>query len=197
MVAKHLRLLGGGFFLVCCGLAEAHTGHGTSGFVTGLLHPFGIDHLLAMLAVGVWSVSVLPAKRVGWGPAIFMVALVLGAAAGMAGFSLPYLEALIAISVLVFGSMLVITRSKLPLSVGLIAIALGASWHGLAHGAEAPEVGFAVYASGFLISTAILHLIGVILGQAVRMHCKNLAPVVLQMLGVGCGTAGLFFLSQI
>ena len=72
--------------------AQAHTGHGTHSLMEGLVHPFGLDHLLAMVAVGVWSVSALPAGKAWQGPATFLLALVISAALGAAGATVPYLE---------------------------------------------------------------------------------------------------------
>ena len=88
--------------------AQAHTGHGTTGLFEGLVHPLGLDHLLAMLAVGLWSVSALPAHKAWWGPATFMASLILSAALGAAGLAVPYLEHLISLSVVLFGVMLVL-----------------------------------------------------------------------------------------
>ena len=177
--------------------ALAHTGHGTSGLLSGVLHPFGLDHLLAMIAVGVWSVSVLPRDKAWWGPATFMAALIVSAAFGASGFSVPYLETLITLSVVLFGAMLGISRTKLPVRFGLCAIATAASLHGLAHGAETPETGFASYALGFLLTTASLHLGGVMLGLSIQNHLKRQAPLAFQLLGFGCGSAGLYLLSHI
>lgn len=124
----------------------------------GLLHPFGADHLLAMMAVGIWSVTALPAHKAWQGPATFMLALVLSAMLGASGVTIPYLEHAIALSVSLFGLMLVLSSQAVPKAFGLGLIAVAASLHGLAHGAETPETGFAGYAAGFLLTTAILHL---------------------------------------
>ena len=75
--------------------SQAHTGHGTSGIFEGLVHPFGLDHLLAMVAVGIWSVSALPKNKAWWGPATFMLSLVVSAAIGAMGVTIPLLEHLL------------------------------------------------------------------------------------------------------
>lgn len=188
-----------GFAALICGSGAvyAHTGHGTSGIVDGLAHPFGLDHLLAMVAVGVWSVSALPAQKAWWGPATFMTALIASAVLGASGFSLPYLETWISASVVLFGAMLAISRVQLPPTVGLFLIAVAASLHGLAHGAESPDTGFVIYAMGFLFTTALLHLGGVMLGMGVKKYLAQRASITVQLLGVGCGGAGIFLLSQI
>ena len=178
------------------GTAAAHTGHGTESLFAGLAHPFGADHLLAMLAVGLWSVFALPAGRAWMGPAAFMVALVLGAAAGAAGLAGPLLEVAIAGSVVALGAMLVAAR-RMPPALGLGLVALAATLHGLAHGAEAPAMGgFAAYAAGFLITTAGLHFGGLFTGLALRRVFTARAAQVAGGLGLACGGAGLCLLSQ-
>lgn len=179
------------------GVAQAHTGHGTSGVIEGLVHPFGLDHLLAMVAVGIWSVSALPASKAWWGPATFMLSLVVSATFGAMGFSVPFLEHMISLSVVLFGAMLVFSRQQLPISVGLGSVALAASLHGLAHGAEAPESGFAAYALGFLATTAALHFGGVIAALGIRRFMADKTPVILTGLGTLCCGAGVYLFSQV
>lgn len=104
--------------LVLAGSAQAHTGHDTSSLFSGLGHPLGLDHMLAMLAVGLWSVRVLPAQRAWQGPALFMLALVAGAVMGMLGMQFALLEQLIALSVVLFGAMLMMSVHKVPAVLG-------------------------------------------------------------------------------
>jgi urease accessory protein len=182
---------------VAAGAAQAHTGHGTSGVAEGLAHPLGADHLLAMLAVGIWSVSALPANKTWWGPATFMLALVASAALGAAGVSLPWLEQMISLSVVLFGGMLLLSRIKLPVSLGLGLVALAASMHGLAHGAETPETGFAAYAAGFLTTTAVLHFGGLAMGLSLRKVLADKTSWALAGLGALCSGAGLYLFSQL
>ncbi len=182
--------------LLAAGAAQAHTGHGTSGVLDGLVHPFGLDHLLAMVAVGVWSVSALPANQSFWGPATFMLALVLSAALGAVGVTVPFLEPLIALSVVVFGTMLVFSRLPMPPRLGLGLVAVAASLHGLAHGAETPETGFAAYALGFLLSTAALHLGGVMAGLGLRRYLARKAVWAVSGFGAMCGGTGIYLLGQ-
>ena len=183
--------------MFCTGAAQAHTGHGTSGLVAGLAHPVGLDHLLAMVAVGVWSVSALPANKAWWGPVTFMTALVLSAMLGAMGVSVPYIENLISLSVVMFGTMLVFSRTKMPTALGLGLVAIAASLHGLAHGAEAPESGFAAYAAGFLITTALLHFGGVYAGLGIRRFAPHRASLVVASLGALCTGAGTYLLTQV
>lgn len=179
------------------GTAQAHTGHGTSGLWTGMAHPLGLDHLLAMVAVGVWSVSVLPRQRAWWGPAAFLLALVLGAGLGASGLLLPGLEHGIALSVVLFGAMLVLARQPMPLGVGLCLVAAAAVLHGMAHGAEAPASGFGAYALGFMLTTAALHFGGMALGLALRYQAARYQHWALAGLGSLCSTAGLYLFSHV
>jgi urease accessory protein len=177
--------------------ASAHTGHGTQNLVEGLAHPFGADHLLAMMAVGVWSVCALPAHKAWQGPATFMLALVLSAMLGASGVTIPFLEHAIALSVSLFGLMLVVAAKPMPKAFGLGLIAVAASLHGLAHGAETPPSGFAGYAAGFLLTTGVLHLGGVGLGLSIRRGLAARSGPVLGALGGLLGFAGVYLFSQI
>ena len=163
----------------------------------GLVHPFGLDHLLAMLAVGVWSVSALPAQKAWQGPATFLLALVVSAALGASAVTLPYLEHAIALSVVLFGAMLVLAAKPMLKAFGLGLIAAAASLHGLAHGAETPDTGFAGYTAGFLLTTAALHLGGVGMGLGIRRWLAARNTVVLGGLGTLLGIAGLYLFSQV
>lgn len=177
--------------------ASAHTGHGTHSLMEGLVHPFGPDHLLAMLAVGIWSVSALPASKVWQGPATFMLALVVSAVLGASGVSVPFLEHAIALSVTLFGAMLILAAKPVPKALGLGLIAVAASLHGLAHGAETPATGFVGYAAGFLLTTGALHLSGVGLGLGLRRWLAERSTTVLGSLGGMLGVSGLYLFSQI
>jgi len=180
------------------GAAQAHTGHGTSSLFEGLVHPFGPDHLLAMLAVGVWSVSALPANKAWQGPAVFLLALIASATLGMLGVSVPYLEHGVSLSVVLFGVMLLLARSAtVPPVVGLGLIAAAASLHGLAHGSETPESGFAGYAVGFLLTTAALHLGGVGIGLGIRRWLADRSGWALGGLGALLSAAGLYLFGQL
>lgn len=150
--------------LVVAGGAAAHTGHGTHGFAVGLEHPFGMDHLLAMVAVGVWSAAALQSASRWLGPLAFLGAMSAGAFVGTSVGSVPLVEVGIAASVVLMGVMLAFAR-QLPAALGLVLIGASASLHGLAHGSEIPaSVGFAPYAAGFLLTTGLLHASGLGLG---------------------------------
>lgn len=181
--------------LLGTGAALAHPEHGAAfSLGEGLVHPFGVDHLLAMVAVGVWSAAALPSGRRWAGPMVFLAAMALGAGLAMAGFALPsagHVEAGVAASLLVFGAMLVFA-AHVPAGAGLALVAAAASLHGLAHGAELPAgAGAAGYVLGFLATTALLHGGGVGLGLVLRRR----AAALVQSVGALLGTAGLVLLA--
>lgn len=179
-------------------VAHAHTGMGTQGLVAGLEHPLGADHLLAMVAVGVWSVFALSSRRAWLGPAVFMASLVVGAGLGARGLRLPHLEHAISASVVIFGLMLIGATRRMPVALGLSLIAVAASLHGLAHGAELPlSAEFSSYAAGFLVTTAFLHVGGVFAGLAMRVRYDRHVNRLLGALGLAVSGAGVVLLSQL
>lgn len=180
-------------FALAAGPALAHGGHGaTSGLLAGIGHPLlGPDHLLAMLAVGLWSGVVLP-RRVWAGAAAFMGAMALGAGLSWAGIAYPAVESVILTSVVVFGLLTLLSRRAQAQGVTtatLAAIAVFASAHGHAHATEATGPAFA-YLAGFLIATAALHLAGIALARAVAAR-----PVVQQAMGAGIALSGLYLMA--
>lgn len=145
--------------------ALAHTGDGphSHGFAAGLLHPLGgLDHVLAMVAIGIWSALVGGARAVV-APVTFVLAMLAGAALGHAGIPLPMVETGIAASVMVLG-LLILTRLELPAAAGMALVALFAVFHGHAHGTEASGA-IAAYMAGFALATAGLHVAGMALGR--------------------------------
>jgi urease accessory protein len=139
----------------------AHSGHGAHGFVDGFAHPFmGLDHLLAMLIVGTWSV--LHSRQVWLAPALFMAMLALGAVAGQAGVTLPLLEPMVAASVVLLGLMLAMPM-RLNETVALGLIGGFAFCHGLAHGGELASTSNVL--TGILFGSAVLHGIGMLLAH--------------------------------
>lgn len=201
MQANNIRRLSAAALMAClAGAAQAHTGHGTHSLMEGLAHPFGLDHLLAMVAVGVWSVSALPQGKAWWGPATFLLALVASAALGASGVTVPYLEQAISLSVVLFGAMLVWANRAMPampVAVGLGLIAAASSLHGLAHGAETPETGFMGYAAGFMLTTAVLHVGGVGVGLAIQRSLGARKGLVLGGMGAALGAAGVYLFGQL
>ena len=141
-------------------LAFAHPGHSESGLLAGLSHPAGgLDHLLAMLAVGLWAAQ--QSGKARWAlPLTFIASMLLGGLLGFAGSELPFTETGIAASVLAF-SLLVVIAARLPLLLAAGMTALFALSHGVAHGLELPALSNAwSYACGFLLATGCLHAVG-------------------------------------
>lgn len=156
-----------GAFLGTCHPALAHSGlehtlgFASGSFATGFVHPWtGLDHMLALLTVGLWAG--LNGGRALWvWPAAFVGAMLLGGALGMAGLFVPLTEPGILASVIVLG-LLVLTAARLPLALGAALIVLFALLHGHAHGAELPAGAAAgAYMAGFALATALLHAIGI------------------------------------
>lgn len=147
--------------------ALAHPGHelADAGFVAGILHPLlGLDHLLAMLVVGIWAAQLGGAAR-RLVPASFVGVMALGAALALKGLSPPTVEPGIAVSLLVLG-LLVASATRLPVAVAMLVAGVFAAFHGAAHAAELPQSASPLlYASGFLLMTAGLHGLGVMLGS--------------------------------
>jgi len=157
------------WLLVTAPLAQAHPGHEGDGLVWdfsgGFAHPLsGWDHLLAMIAVGLWAAQL--GGRARWlVPSAFVGVMALGAAVGHAGLMLPGVEQGIAASVLVLG-LLIATAVRLPVAAGMTLVGIFAVFHGIAHGAEMPATaGGLSYGAGFVVATALLHAVGVGLGM--------------------------------
>lgn len=151
------------------GGALAHAGHGVAdGFLSGFVHPLlGWDHLVAMVAVGLWG-AFLRAPAIWLLPVVFPLVMACGAALGVLGVPLPAVEAGIALSGVVLG-LLVAFAVRLPLLVAIVIVAVFAIFHGHAHGAELPEaVNPFAYALGFVLATGLLHLAGIAFGTLVR-----------------------------
>mgnify|MGYP000066584303 CR=1 FL=1 len=143
------------------GLAHAHTyGAMDAGFSQGFAHPFsGLDHLLAMVAVGLWAAQ-MGGRALWLTPASFVVMMAVGGLIGMSGVTLPQVELGIAGSVLALGA-LVAGAWRLPLFSAMSLAGLFALFHGLAHGAEMPQASDpALYGLGFVFATMVLHGIG-------------------------------------
>ncbi len=147
-------------------VAMAHTGHGVAGgFLSGLTHPiFGWDHVVAMVAVGLWG-AVLGSPAIWILPIVFPLVMALGAALGIVGINVPFIEAGIALSGVVLG-LLIVFMVKAPMAVAAVVVGLFAIFHGHAHGTELPDAANPVaYAVGFVIATGLLHVSGILFGK--------------------------------
>lgn len=152
-------------------LAQAHPGpigH-THGLINGFAHPLtGMDHLLAMIAVGLWAAQ--RGGRALWSvPLTFVSLMTLGAIIGMTGIGrVPFVEQGIAASVLVLG-IFIATAARLPLAASISIVGLFALFHGFAHGAEMPVIASGLtYGIGFIVATSALHLCGIGLGMTAQ-----------------------------
>jgi len=146
-------------------VALAHMGASTtSGVISGFAHPLiGLDHLAAMVAVGLWAVQ--RGGRAWWAlPMSFLSVMAVGGLLGAAGLSIPFVAPAIVASVLVLGA-LVAAAVRLPLVASSLLVGLCALFHGHAHGAEMPAtVAGLSYGTGFLLATGLLHGAGIGLG---------------------------------
>lgn len=185
---KHPRTFALAALSLFAGTASAHTGDhsGLTGFAGGLAHPLlGLDHLFAMIAIGLWAGQ--QGGRALWAiPAAFVGAMLAGGMLAWAGWMLPQAETAIALSVLVPG-VLIATRRTWAMPAG-VAIAAGfALFHGYAHGLEMPLAASpARYAMGFLLATACLHgagITGALVGRrAVRVAGAGIAATGLALM---------------
>lgn len=170
-------------------LAHAHHLPGEArGFASGLSHPLlGWDHLLAMVAVGLWATQ-LGGRALWLVPSAFVALMTVGGALGMARVPVPMVEAGILASVLVLG-LLIAAAARLPLLGAMALVGLFAIFHGYAHGAEMPAAasGFS-YGAGFVLATAALHACGIGLGLLARKYTS--APA-LRFAGAAIALAGL------
>lgn len=180
---KPLRLAAVAAVILLPTLAEAHPGLHADGLVAGALHPLtGLDHLLAMVAVGLWAASLGGAAR--WlAPAAFVSLMAVGAALGVGGIVLPGIEPLIAASVVGLG-LAVAARLRVSAAAAAALVGVFALAHGQAHGAEMPAMASPLaYGLGFAAATAALHAVGLGGGQ--------LRPAVTRIAGAGIALAGL------
>ena len=172
MKAKYsLALFGLLAYVAILPVAEAHTfGSQGAGLMAGLTHPFvGLDHLLAMIAVGIWA-GQLGGRAVWLIPLTFVSVMTAAATLASFGLLLPLMEPAIACSVLVLG-LLIAGSVRLPTSVGALLVSLFAVFHGYAHGLELPQAASPIlYGAGFVLATALLHGLGIGFASNSRQH---------------------------
>ncbi len=154
-------------------LAHANTGVGsTSGILNGVAHPLtGLDHICAMLAVGLWAAQ-RGGRAIWLVPLTFVLVMAFGGALGMAGVSMPFVEKGIVISVLALG-VLVAAAVRLPLVASAAIVGLFALFHGHSHGTEMiPSSSGLAYGVGFVLATAALHALGISIGILFQQRAK-------------------------
>lgn len=151
------------------GTAMAHEASGVAGgFASGLLHPLaGPDHLVAMVAVGLWG-AFLGRPALWLLPVVFPLVMAVGGAAGVLGLPLPAVEVGIALSAIALGAA-VAFGWRAPLVLAAVIVAAFAIFHGHAHGTELPQAADPLaYSLGFVVSTGLLHLCGIAFGELTR-----------------------------
>jgi urease accessory protein len=187
-----LRVLLAAAVMVVASPASAHVGqHLGFSIGSGFAHPFlGLDHLAAMVAVGLWA-ALAGGRRLWVWPAAFVCAMLVGGFLGQASPHVPQVEPVIAASVIALG-LLVASGIKAPILPGAALIAAFAVFHGAAHGAEAPADGWAGYAAGFVLATALLHGAGIGLGSSLQ---RTIGAVPVRALGVATALFGIFILA--
>lgn len=163
-------------FVLLPHVASAHTEAGSvGGFVSGFRHPLtGLDHIVAMVAVGLWG-AYLGAPAMWLLPVVFPLVMALGGAMGVLGMPLPGVEVCIALSGVMLG-LAVALAARPPLWVAALLVGFFAIFHGHAHGTELPSSANAMtYAIGFVVATGLLHLGGIAFGLLVRWPWGRIA----------------------
>ncbi|OCW55525.1 HupE/UreJ family protein [Hoeflea olei] len=163
--------------------------HGS--FAAGITHPlFGLDHVLVMVAVGLWAAS-FRGKAMLAVPAAFVGTMGLGFAAAIAGLPLPFVEPVILASIVFIGLMVALA---LPFSVAgmAVTVAFFAFFHGHAHGGELGDAGAVSFAAGFMLATAALHAAGIALGLGfARLQAANEKSVLTRAAGLATAASGV------
>ncbi|GMU71712.1 MAG: HupE/UreJ family protein [Burkholderiales bacterium] len=170
--------------------AHSETGQ-ASGFLTGFAHPFsGLDHILAMVAVGLWGAQ-LGAPAIWILPLTFPLVMAFGGFLGLVGVGIPGVELGIAASAVLLGAA-VMTERRIPLFAAAALVGFFAIFHGHAHGTELPpgQSGL-LYSLGFVVATGCLHAIGIAAGA---VHRWPSGKVALRVAGSVVSLAGLVFL---
>lgn len=193
---RRLSLLSVIAILAATSVAQAHVGVGdVNGFHHGFMHPMsGIDHILAMVAVGLFAAH-LGGRALWLVPAAFVAMMALGGALGIAGIPLPYVEIGIGLSVVVLG-IAVASGLNLPTAAAMSLVGFFAIFHGHAHGAEMPQTASGLeYGAGFVVATATLHAIGVGLGLTVGRLSQAYGRRILQTAGAATAVIGVAILA--
>ena len=161
-------------------------------FLSGLTHPvLGWDHFLAMVCVGIVSAQI-GGRAIFTVPLTFVAVMALGGLLGLMDIGLSAVEAGIAVSVMALGAVIAGDK-RLPISLALVGVGVFAIFHGYAHGAEIPSVARPVtYAAGFLTGTALLHVLGLIIGD-ISQHYQR-GKTLLRISGVAIASTGIVFL---
>ena len=175
--------------------AQAHVNKGEAvSFLSGLKHPIsGLDHVVAMIAVGLWGAQ-LGAPAVWVLPVAFPMVMAMGGMLGLLGVPLPGMEIGIAASAILLGTA-VMMELRLPLAVAAALVGFFGIFHGYAHGSELPagESGL-LYSIGFVMATGCLHATGISIGL---VHRWNWGQHALRAVGAAIALAGIFFMWKV
>lgn len=172
--------------------ALAHTGTGVAmGLQSGFLHPItGFDHLVAMVAVGLWGAQ-LGKPAIWMLPITFPLVMALGGLLGVSGAAVPLAEPVVALSGIALG-LLIALQVRLHLIVAMLVVGVFAVFHGYAHGRELPEAADPIaYAVGFVVATGLLHLCGIVIGLLITWPIGARA---VRACGAAIGCVGGYFL---
>lgn len=170
--------------------AFAHGGGAADGFADGFYHPvMGLDHFLAMLSVGLLSTQI--GGRAIWTvPASFVAFVGIGAVLGIYGFPVPFADIGVLLSVIILG-LLIAGEKRLPTLGAMAGVAFFAIFHGRVHGetiALSPTPG--IFLAGFMTGTAVIHLLGVLIGEVLRLKVKH-GPLLLRYGGAAIAGVGV------
>ena len=190
----HATLVAGLITLAAATPALAHSNTGMAGgFLSGFQHPLGgLDHLLAMVAVGIWG-AFLGRPLIVALPVIFPTVMAVGGVLGMAGLPIPPVELGIALSVVVLGAAIA-SAVRAPVWAASVLVSVFAIFHGYAHGQELPAAADPVgYSAGFVLATGLLHLTGIAIGL---VAARPGGALVTRGLGGLIAVAGVYFLVQ-
>jgi len=163
--------------------------HGS--LMAGFSHPlFGIDHILVMVAVGLWAAQIAqatPNRRALWlVPAAFVCTMALGFALAVSGIDIPFVEPAILASIIALG-LFVAMAVRLPVAASTAIVGVFALFHGHAHGGELGSAGAFQFGAGFVIATALLHAAGIALGLGIA----RFSPYIARILGAATAIVGL------
>ncbi|NND04113.1 MAG: HupE/UreJ family protein [Acidimicrobiia bacterium] len=194
-----VAVLATGLFAAFTGIALAHENQVIrfGSFLGGFTHPvLGLDHFLAMVSVGIVS-SMLGGRAIWTVPSLFVVMMAIGGAFGRADIGLgeTAIETGIAVSVIALGLAIAADR-KLPVRVVMGAVVFFGFFHGYAHGVEIPNIARpALYAGGFLLGTALIHLLGVLVGEMTKRYGRG--RVALRVIGAVFVVIGVLFIAGV
>lgn len=167
-------------------LTFAHSGHSPLSFTGGMMHPFtGLDHILAMVAVGLWAVQ-MKGKALWILPLSFVSLMIAGGLLSHLGLVLPLVEPMILASILILG-LLVTLSARAPLWLGTVLVGFFAIFHGYAHIAEIGQSSLVTYILGFSLATALLHIAGItagLLGNRFSEKLVRIAGFATMVLGI-------------